>query len=839
MIVFGKIFREKLDEHIALQIVSVAHSLVATFQEIPMGKIIQTLDLVGQAWKPGSHYYQQALEMLPRELKMSGEMLAYSLNLIHPLLSASNLQQRLLSELGDAKFLDDFHWSTKFPGKMRAFPRGTLFHVTAGNIFLGGIDSLLMGLLTKNISMVKLSGRNQMFPHLFAQSILEIDTENIIANKFALLYWPHQQLSIQSIFQKQVDTIIAWGGDEMLQAYGKNLGKNTKLISYGPKISVQVLAPNNLPQNFSQLGKLIAQDLALWDQQACASPQNLFFPATHLALLPNLLEAIGQALENYPLPRRQLSADEEVELWKEKSRGEYFRLMAGGEEKRGKDYYLYFDPICDLRPTALNRCLVIRPYTGIEELALMMKKYRYHLQSCGYWAHGQEKEELLRHLSGAGVKRFAPLGQMLTGMTGAPHDGRYGLQELINLVPDETTPIAALAQHLEDIAQQVPYYRQLSLPTPRELASWPLMNGEKLTASFFDLLHPQYSQEGRIYSSGGTSGRPKYCFYTEEEFEKISALLAQGFRRLGVYRGMTVANLFTPGNLWSAFSFVERALAICQTRQLPIGGLTDYSTLINYLQNFRPQAIWGLPSLLVSYANFCVQSQIKLEIPQIFYAGEHLSPIAQEFLQQTWHTQHFFSAGHASVDGGVIGYQCPCCLPGEHHLFADDVHLEIVDGEGIITSTIRRALPVIRYQTGDHLTWVDSGQKCACGSTDPKYLLHGRIDSMVNIWACKINSKDLDKTLADLDLSCLHKQIHLKQQMENNQLIEYLEIFLDRPAVDSRLLIQRFYENCRDVKTTFSLKEVTSRIKIHADATELMVKNSRTGKIPLIIDYRH
>jgi phenylacetate-coenzyme A ligase PaaK-like adenylate-forming protein len=53
-----------------------------------------------------------------------------------------------------------------------------------------------------------------------------------------------------------------------------------------------------------------------------------------------------------------------------------------------------------------------------------------------------------------------------------------------------------------------------------------------------------------------------------------------------------------------------------------------------------------------------------LQIPMVFYAGEALSPARREFLKKTWGVTYFGSAGYASVDAGVIAYQCDRCGPG-------------------------------------------------------------------------------------------------------------------------------------------------------------------------------
>lgn len=61
------------------------------------------------------------------------------------------------------------------------------------------------------------------------------------------------------------------------------------------------------------------------------------------------------------------------------------------------------------------------------------------------------------------------------------------------------------------------------------------------------------STEGHVFSSGGTSGNPKYSFYSNKEFEQVAEMLAIGYQSQGLQPGDLCANLFAAGNMWSSF----------------------------------------------------------------------------------------------------------------------------------------------------------------------------------------------------------------------------------------------------------------------------------------------
>lgn len=96
------------------------------------------------------------------------------------------------------------------------------------------------------------------------------------------------------------------------------------------------------------------------------------------------------------------------------------------------------------------------------------------------------------------------------------------------------------------------------------------------------------------------------------------------------------------------------------------------------------------------------------------------------------------SVGHASVDGGQLGYLDQDCDSGDHKSFCHSTILEILDpisfepvkndgipGKLCITNLTRKVMPMIRYPVGDLAEWKDYKQKI--------YTLKGRSDEVLRI----------------------------------------------------------------------------------------------------------
>ena len=69
------------------------------------------------------------------------------------------------------------------------------------------------------------------------------------------------------------------------------------------------------------------------------------------------------------------------------------------------------------------------------------------------------------------------------------------------------------------------------------------------------------------------------------------------------------------------------------------------------------------------------------------------------------------------------------------------------EGELVVTSLTREALPVVRYRTGD-LTRIVSRERCACGRTHLKIAgVTGRVDDMLIIKGVNFFPKQIEQSL--------------------------------------------------------------------------------------------
>lgn len=765
----------------------------------PVSEIVDVLNSLSLFWKENKHP-EELISQIEMESGFTRQEVEETLAFLPHLLSEESLLKRLRAEFTNMNMLDRF---AKLPHQetlVKAQPLGLILHITAGNVFLSSLDSLIMALVTKNLSILKVSSGNKAFPLYFARTLKKIDTSSVLSDKFAILHWKGGDETIEKPLKKKVNAIVAWGGEEMISSIRKDIPAEVKLLDFGPKVSFQIMTQKGLSaSSLSSAAEAVVKDVIPWSQGACASPQDLFIQEGINS--DKVMRALEEAFSKAPA-RNKLSDDEATEILKEKYRALYSELMEGGLMAEGHDFLLHAEASKYLRPSPLNRSLILKTFKDAQDLADHLRPFSYFLQSASYLLSSDEKEDYLEELAAVGVKRLAPLGTITMGKDGAPHDGRFVLRELVSFVGDE---IRATFEN-----------------------SGALTSSADIKKSFETLPHPP----GYIFSSGGTTGEPKYVHFSYEEFDFVSDMLAKSLRAQGIKPGMKVANLFVAGNLWSSFMAVEKALEKIGVIQLPIGGMCAEENISLYLERFRPDVVMGIPSMLVKNAEFMDTKGKDISIPMVFYAGEALSEPRQDYLSKIWGTKYFGSVGYASVDAGVIGYQCSGSKPGEHHLFSDLIELKIVEGEAVVSSLYRTSIPIKNYRTGDRVEMI---APCSCGDSSPRFKLLGRADNLMMIWSCRIQLDDIEKTLKSLDPGILSFQVVMSNEKTN----EILSIYFEQNLVlKENVVLETLYRNMRDLKDTISFEEMSSKTRIIPVEHGMIPRNPRTGKISLILDRR-
>lgn len=393
-------------------------------------------------------------------------------------------------------------------------------------------------------------------------------------------------------------------------------------------------------------------------------------------------------------------------------------------------------------------------------------------------------------------------------------------------------------ESLLDFAKSsVPFHRQRAPQHHLSLENWPLMTKYDLADHALDksdaLLSVPHDQGGYLLLSGGTTGEAKTLFYSHAEAADACCKIAHNFAANGLQAGDRVANYFPAGHMYSSFLMVDRALSSLPVTILPLAFTPDTDFAIEILSRFRPNVITGIPSTILELARRTASLEQPLQIEKIFYAGEPMSPSGEARIKANWASRLIRSAGYASTDFGPIGWQCLHCQSGEHHVF-DDVLVEIIDDEIVATSLNRRAMPLIRYRTGDGGEWVHGA--CPCGDAAGRFRLLGRIDDVVLIWGCRVSYGDIVRALKSCDERLDTVQVLVHSSDEKDRILVQFD-----PRVDESMypaLRDSIYRHSFDLQKTIPRAALDQQLAFRTAPAEGLQRNPRTKKVIPIIDAR-
>lgn len=769
-----------------------AEAVRETFRTIEVRHVLDLLDRVGRLWSnPEFGPRQLAIRHLPEVVGFSPQMVERGLDELGRLLSRPNLLEMLRYELGVPEALDRWTWRPGFNGYVRGMPLGIVLHVSPGNVFLGAVDSLLRGLLTKNTNLLKVSSADPIFPLLFARTLADQDREGRISSSFAILTFRGGESDLEARFKARCQGTVVWGGEQALQAWGRDLPAGNRLVAYGPRMSLAVITREWLEKaDLAESAGALARDVVMWEQRGCGNPQMLFLEdsgARGEDFLGAVREALDEAAES--LPPARLSRDEQIEILRERELARFGELT--GESRAwnspgGTRWTVLWRRATDRLGSPLNRTLVVHPYSRWGEVLGALAPYREVLQSVGLGASGPALRDLSTDLVGLGATRITEIGRMHSAKAGSPHDGSFQLGRLLRWVSIESvserfdvaeqvdpgSKAPTRGQRLVDLIRHArdgsPFYRArlgaIPIQEPSDIQGLPLLTGEEVRQNTppvgRDLLTGPL-EGAYVFASGGSTGAPKFSFYSYEEWEEVTDTMAAIYSIAGIGSGDTVGNLFMAGSLYTSFLAASEALEKLGCVSLPIAGNAELNQVMRYVELFRPTAILGLPSVLVQIAETVERRGLDLKIPKILYGGEHLSREAKTYLRERLGAEVVLSAGYASVDAGPVGYQCPFRPGGVHHLLYDYQYLEIVDpetglpvpegevGEIVVTCLKRRLMPLIRYRTGDLGRRVR--EQCPCGRTTPLFELKGRTGDVLRVGTVSIYPDSIAAALSRVE----------------------------------------------------------------------------------------
>ncbi len=394
-------------------------------------EIISFLTKAKEKWKKGSNLREEAGKKITQATGYSPEMVDFALQQIEDILSRDYLELLLKSELGNKEMMDS--WVEKGEAYVHCQPAGTVLHILSGNAPLIGIISLLRGLLTKNINILKMSSGDLVTLSHFIQIFQEIDPDHPITKSISAVYWKSSGLETLNQFVEISDLLCVWGGGEAVETI-KNNSQGKEVLEFGPRRGVQLIGKevfqNKNPEYLKGVARKGAHDLVVFDQEACFSPQVCFIEGNWEEAKKYASELKkGLEEENSRLPKgeKNLQSVAAVEHLKA------YSTFLGNEilDSPQKDHMIVItEKVKHTKSHPLGRTLFIIP---VEDFSEAIKEIGEETQVVAIEPFSRAYE-LREELTLNGVDRITHLGKMPYFAAGAPHEGIYPLSRMVRWV---------------------------------------------------------------------------------------------------------------------------------------------------------------------------------------------------------------------------------------------------------------------------------------------------------------------------------------------------------------------------------------------------------------------
>lgn len=416
------------------------------------------------------------------------------------------------------------------------------------------------------------------------------------------------------------------------------------------------------------------------------------------------------------------------------------------------------------------------------------------------------------------------------------------VEELRNL------QLSRLQQTLEQ-ASRSEYYRELfqkehfgPLTALDQLPALPFTAKQDLRNHFpYGFLTVPLSETVRMHSSSGTTGTPTVVFYTGGDLAVWTELVARSMYMVGcrpedVFQNMMGYGLFTGG---IGFHYGSEKLGMLT---VPTGPGNSKRQLW-FMQQFKTTVMHILPSYALHLHSYFAEEEFTpqdLPIRIALIGAEPHSEETRKKIEELYSIKAYNSYGLSEMCGPGVAFECQ--EQNGMHIWEDAFYPEIIDpvtgevlpdgieGELVLTTLTKTAMPLLRYRTRD-LTRIIP-EPCTCGRTHRRIeRIKGRSDDMLIINGVNIFPVQIEKTLMKIP------------EVGNNYLIEVVKRdYMDKLIIKVEINENTFTGTLEQLDALRS--KITSELKTDLVVNPI-VKLVEAGSLPVaagkaqrVVDYR-
>lgn len=387
--------------------------------------VVQACDTLSQMMNEET--YQQSLMQLGIPAYLINEYIREA----RLMLNREYLINKLQTELG-MDYYDVRRYKPPFYDKTvveKMVPLGVLFHIAAGNSDGLPVFSIIEGILTGNINILK---QPRAEGGITAKILLELfQIEPALAEYVYVFDFSSKDLEAMKVLSKLADAIVVWGGDVAIKSVREMAAPNTKVIEWGHKISFAYVSGDNVTD---EALKGIARNICQTNQRLCSSCQGIFIDTDSLEEIHRFCRRFLPILEKVS---KELHHGFGIDMEAQNTLYQYTESLKSIFDDRQVfqgdhcSISAHSDSFLKTSISARN-CWVKR--LPRDKIASELRPYKSHLQTVGLVCDEESVAHLTETFWQTGVVRITDGRHMSKMYNGAAHDGEYSLRRYTRVV---------------------------------------------------------------------------------------------------------------------------------------------------------------------------------------------------------------------------------------------------------------------------------------------------------------------------------------------------------------------------------------------------------------------
>jgi len=356
------------------------------------------------------------------------------------------------------------------------------------------------------------------------------------------------------------------------------------------------------------------------------------------------------------------------------------------------------------------------------------------------------------------------------------------LQRLQAIVQRAYDHVPLFHQRMEDRGLKPQAVQKLE-----DIADLPFAEKTDLRDSYpFGLFASPMKDIVRLHASSGTTGKPIVVAYTQSDLDVWTNVVTRSLAACGLHEGDIIQNAYGYGLFTGGLGAHYGAEALGAT-VIPIsGGNTQRQLMV--MKDFGVTAICCTPSYFLHLLDQGPELGINIkELPLHtgVFGAEPWTESMRRRIEADSGIKAYDIYGLSEIVGPGVAMECQC--QAGPHIFEDYFYPEIInsrtgkpcpegeEGELVLTTLGKQAMPMIRYRTRD-ITAL-AAETCECGRTLRRIKrISRRADDMFIIRGVNVYPSQIETALLKVEGALPHYQIILTREKGLDEIEVQVEV---------------------------------------------------------------